>query len=91
MSKSTLELKDVYNYINQRVEDNDVKESNLVIRRRRPLWAISNNGKPFSKTEGGFCPIGFTSLAILHDGTVLPCRRLNILNAGIICDFVPSQ
>ena len=37
---------------------------------------------------GGFCPVGFTSLTILHDGTVLPCRRLeipigNILKEGL--------
>jgi len=31
-----------------------------------------------NKSIGGFCPVGYTALTILHDGTVLPCRRLNV-------------
>ena len=36
------------------------------------LWAL------VSKERGGFCPIGLSSLCILDDGTILPCRRLEI-------------
>jgi len=54
----------------------------LKIRVSRPLWGLIDPG------IGGFCPAGFSSLSILHDGTVLPCRRLeiplgNILEEGL--------
>ncbi|OQX27553.1 MAG: hypothetical protein BWK80_04770 [Desulfobacteraceae bacterium IS3] len=58
------------------------KNSLLHIRTSRPLWCLTN------PQYGGFCPAGFTSLCILYDGSMLPCRRLeiplgNILNDGI--------
>jgi len=80
------ELRDVYQYIAERAEHNDVKESGLVIRRSRPLWINTCNDQNSSDIVGGFCPVGLTSLAILHDGTVLPCRRLNIPLGNILED-----
>lgn len=44
----------------------------LRIRTARPLWCLV--GHEF----GGFCPVGFMCLCLLHDGTLLPCRRLEI-------------
>ena len=48
----------------------------------RPLWNLVD------ENAGGFCPIGLSSVCILHDGTVLPCRRLylplgNIIEEGL--------
>jgi len=63
------ELKEIYEYIFQ--EKKRLKNS-LQIRTSRPLWVLINDNL------GGFCPAGFGSLTILHDGTVLPCRRLPI-------------
>ncbi len=83
---SPQELKEIYYYITRRAGDKDVKESGLAIRRRRPLWINTTNGELSSDKVGGFCPVGLTSLAILHDGTVLPCRRLNIPLGNILDD-----
>ena len=73
---SAEEIREIYNAITIRA--NSIN-SELAVRRLRPLWIhteplnICKNSK-----IGGFCPVGFTSMAILWDGTVLPCRRLNI-------------
>lgn len=58
-----------------------------VIRRARPLWinTLCDNTRSDCMI-GGFCPVGLTSLAILHDGTVLPCRRLEIPLGNILTD-----
>lgn len=50
------------------------------VRRRRPLWALLGDDC------GGFCPIGLSALAILEDGTILPCRRLEIPIGNVIED-----
>ena len=70
------EIKEIYESITQLA--NHTSDS-LTIRRLRPLWINTVHLNTKLKSQiGGFCPIGFTSLAILWDGTVLPCRRLNI-------------
>ena len=56
------------------------KRSDLKIRVSRPLWTLIDSNL------GGFCPAGLTSLAILHDGTVLPCRRLEVPIGNILED-----
>lgn len=76
------EIKDIYEAITVRA--NTISEQ-LKVRRLRPLWI--NTEHKNSRTDcniGGFCPVGFTSLAILWDGTVLPCRRLNIPIGNIL-------
>jgi len=73
------ELFDIYRQIYLKkieIEQN----SNLKIRVSRPLWTL------ISERIGGFCPVGLTSLCILHDGTVLPCRRLNISLGNVLTD-----
>lgn len=78
------QIKEIYEMITLRA--NEV--NNLpVVRRLRPLWINTSalNNQPNSKI-GGFCPVGFTSLAILWDGTVLPCRRLEIPIGNILTD-----
>ncbi|KUO50224.1 MAG: hypothetical protein APF76_10955 [Desulfitibacter sp. BRH_c19] len=54
--------------------------SDLRVRVSRPLWGLIDN------QLGGFCPVGLTSLCILNDGTVLPCRRLEIPVGNILTD-----
>lgn len=78
------EIRGIYEGITKRA--NSVSER-LIVRRLRPLWINTThlNTKPGSKI-GGFCPVGFTSLAILWDGTVLPCRRLDIPLGNILQD-----
>lgn len=58
-----------------------------VIRRARPLWVntLCDNTRTDANI-GGFCPVGLTALAILWDGTVLPCRRLEIPLGNILED-----
>jgi radical SAM protein with 4Fe4S-binding SPASM domain len=75
------ELKTEYEGIYKKKKEVE-KTSKLKIRVSRPLWCLVD------EEAGGFCPAGFSSLAILHDGTILPCRRLevplgNILKEGL--------
>ena len=80
------EIKSIYEGITIRA---NAINSKLTVRRLRPLWIntahldCTNNEK-----IGGFCPVGLTSLAILWDGTVLPCRRLEIPIGNIIEDGI---
>ena len=78
------EIKEIYEGITLRA--NRVN-SKLTVRRLRPLW-INTAHLDCTNNEriGGFCPVGLTSLAILWDGTVLPCRRLEIPIGNILKD-----
>jgi radical SAM protein with 4Fe4S-binding SPASM domain len=82
------ELKNVYEYLSSRANTSEFIRSGVRLRRSRPLWVNTTvqeiDGK--YKGVGGFCPVGYTSLAILHDGTVLPCRRLEIPIGNILRD-----
>jgi len=74
-----LELEQIYKEVyNKKIEIE--KKGKLKIRVSRPLWGLIDD------KIGGFCPAGFNSLAILHDGTVLPCRRLEIPIGNILDD-----
>ncbi|NOQ24897.1 MAG: radical SAM protein [Bacteroidales bacterium] len=55
-------------------------KNKLKIRLSRPLWAL------ISEEDGGFCPAGYSCLTILHNGTVLPCRRLEVPIGNILED-----
>ena len=78
------EIKNIYEGITKRA---NAITSGLTVRRLRPLWinTVHLNSNPNSKI-GGFCPVGYTSLAILWNGTVLPCRRLNIPIGNMLTD-----
>jgi len=73
------ELRNIYEKLYERKKVIE-KRSNLKIRVSRPLWALLDDNL------GGFCPAGLTSLSILQDGTVLPCRRLEIPIGNILTD-----
>lgn len=50
------------------------------IRTCRPLWNL------LSPDVGGICPVGYSCITIMHDGTLLPCRRLPISLGNIMTD-----
>jgi radical SAM protein with 4Fe4S-binding SPASM domain len=78
------EIREIYNAITVRA--NKVN-ANLAVRRLRPLWIHTKGlNKRVNDKIGGFCPVGFTSMAILWDGTVLPCRRLNIPIGNVLSE-----
>lgn len=73
------ELKEAYSEIYQKKLALE-KQSNIKVRVSRPLWNLIDSDK------GGFCPAGLSSLTILDDATVLPCRRLEIPLGNILTD-----
>lgn len=82
---SPSELRNTFNYVSQRADLEYDKGNTLMVVKQRPLWinmdferAKVNANLPIHKQVGGICSIGLDNLTILHDGTVLPCRRLNI-------------
>ncbi len=83
---SSQEIKEIYREITIRA--NSISNS-LTVRRLRPLWinTCDLNANPEAKI-GGFCPVGLTSLAILWDGTALPCRRLEIPISNVLTDGI---
>jgi radical SAM protein with 4Fe4S-binding SPASM domain len=46
----------------------------------RPLWNLIDSD------AGGYCPAGLSSLCILYDGVMLPCRRLYLPLGNILTD-----
>ena len=79
------EIKDIFNYISKRSDQETNKNGATSISRSRPLWIMCNsNGIPHltntpnRDTCGGICSIGLDGLCILPDATVLACRRLPI-------------
>lgn len=82
---SAFELHNTFKYISDRADLEYDKGNKLMVVKQRPLWINidpekqkSNAEIPIHKQVGGICSIGFDNLTILHDGTVLPCRRLSI-------------
>ena len=82
---SSSELQNVFQYISDRADLEYDKGNKLMVVKQRPLWinidslrAGVNAEFPIHKQVGGICSIGLDNLTILHDGTVLPCRRLNV-------------
>lgn len=78
-SLSADEIREIYTTIAQRKRMLGTRCSTK-IRTSRPLWCLTD------RELGGFCPAGFGCLAILHDGTVLPCRRLEIPLGNVLRD-----
>ncbi|MHB1697216.1 MAG: radical SAM protein [bacterium] len=46
----------------------------------KPLWNLVD------ENLGGHCPVGLSSICVLHDGTLLPCRRLFLPIGNILTD-----
>ncbi len=75
------ELKKVYSDVYNAAKA-AFSNKNTKLATSRPLWNL------IDEDAGGYCPIGLSSLCIMHDGVMLPCRRLyiplgNILTEGL--------
>lgn len=66
------ELRDAYRSAYMKWMQMKQEGSKLKLRTSRPLWHLIND------SLGGFCPVGYSCLTIMPDGTVYPCRRLPI-------------
>lgn len=73
------ELKQIYEMIYEKKSEIEDKHD-LKVRVSRPLWNL------IDEKIGGFCPAGLSSLTIMHDGTLYPCRRLEIPLGNILHD-----
>jgi radical SAM protein with 4Fe4S-binding SPASM domain len=73
------DLKNVYSDVYGKAKT-EFKNKNTKLAASRPLWNLVD------KNAGGYCPIGLSSLCILHDGTLLPCRRLYLPLGNILTD-----
>jgi len=90
---SSHELQEIFQYISDRADLEYDKGNRLMVVKQRPLWikidperAGVNAKFPLHKQVGGICSIGLDNLTIMHDGTVLPCRRLNVPIGNLKCD-----
>ncbi len=72
------ELKALYGLINREAEKLERLHKKPVIRRTRTLWCNFDESMCNSKI-GGLCPVGLSTLTILSDGKVMPCRRMPII------------
>ena len=73
------DLKNVYSDVYARAKT-EFKNKNIKLATSRPLWNL------IDENAGGYCPVGLSSLCILHDGTLLPCRRLYLPLGNILTD-----
>lgn len=86
---TTLTSEDIKTVYTEITKYANTMQSNLKIRRARPLWINTLKDNTCENAViGGFCPIGLTAIAILWDGTVLPCRRLEIPIGNILTDGI---
>lgn len=81
VSPTAQEVRDIFMQLARKKKVLD-ENGQLKIRTSRPLWGLTNSD------FGGYCPVGISSLCILHNGDILPCRRLeipigNVLSEGI--------
>jgi radical SAM protein with 4Fe4S-binding SPASM domain len=89
------ELQASYQRISDRADLEYERGSKLTILKLRTLFAcLDKDGTrdgadiPFKKQLGAMCSIGIDSLCFLPDGTVLPCRRLNIAIGNLRTDSI---
>jgi MoaA/NifB/PqqE/SkfB family radical SAM enzyme len=82
---SPQKIKEIFQYISDRADEEYVKGNSLIVRKFRTLWINLDPSRckigsetPIEKELGAICSIGLDALTILPDATVLPCRRLNI-------------
>lgn len=72
LSLTALETKSAFASVLERKRYFNKLNPELKIRTSRPLWHLLDS------SCGGVCPVGFSCLTIMHDGTVYPCRRLPV-------------
>lgn len=72
LALTALETKEIFENVLKAKEELQGRNGKLKIRTSRPLWNL------LSSSCGGVCPVGYSCLTIMHDGTIYPCRRLPI-------------
>lgn len=89
------EIKNIYQYVSSRADEEYAKGTRLKILKFRSLWILidpdrskSTANTPVYTDLGAMCSIGIDSLCVLPDATVLPCRRLNIPIGNLLTDSV---
>jgi len=92
---SPTELRDIYQYVAGRADEEYEKGTKLKILKFRSLWVLLDPERSKAAIEtpvhtdlGAMCSIGIDSLCILPDATVLPCRRLGIPIGNLLEDSV---
>lgn len=73
------DLEMVYSEVYQKAKKEFLNKNTKLIT-SRPLWNLVD------ENAGGYCPVGLSSLCILDDGTLLPCRRLYLPLGNILTD-----
>lgn len=68
---SPKELKQTFEKIDDFVKENKIDP--FFVRRTRPIWCNFNESDDIP--VGGNCPVAFSTLTILSNGEVMPCRR----------------
>lgn len=79
------EIRDVFQYVSDRADEEYRKGTPLTIIKYRTLWANIDPDRakadvdtPFQLQLGAACSSGIDSICIMPDATVYPCRRLPI-------------
>lgn len=72
LALSAEDVRDIFADILRRKQELKQAGCSLKVRTSRPLWNL------FDDSVGGVCPVGYSCLTIMHDGTMYPCRRLPI-------------
>lgn len=92
---SPQEIRETFQYISDRADEEYAKGNSLIVRKFRTLWVNLDpdrckvgNEIPIQKELGAICSIGLDGLTILPDATVLPCRRLNIPIGNLKTDSI---
>lgn len=75
-----LEVKEVFTSLYRKQEELNSKGIKCSLSETRPLWCLVDGNLE------GVCPVGINGLAILSDGTILPCRRFPIKIGNILED-----
>ncbi len=77
LSLNPLEVKELFMQIAKKQADLINKNKKLRIDMKRPLWVLIKNEFPELKNMiGGGCAAGFSGLAMLPNGDIMPCRRM---------------
>lgn len=73
------ELKTIYSDVYRKAKE-EFAGGGTKLSTSKPLWNLVD------ENSGGYCPVGLSSICILHDGTLLPCRRLYLPLGNILTD-----
>lgn len=78
LSLSPLQTKELFIKIAKKQVELIHNKGKLQIDMKRPLWVLIRNKFPEIKDViGGGCAAGFSGLALMPDGDVMACRRIN--------------